>query len=289
MRDRRVHLRVSLLLAIASGAFGQSAALPRFEVVSIKPNAQGGSDIQGLGIVRVLPGGRLSAEKAQLRYLIQNAYGLRAFQLTGGPGWIDSAHFDIEAKADGDPSPAQMRLMMQALLADRFKLTAHRETKELPVYELTAAKGGLKLEQPKPGSCVAPDPNAPPMPPAPGQPAPCGRILMTMSPTGARMRGANVTMAELVRILSNVLARTVVDKTGFTGSFDIQLEFAPDMVLAGLPRPPTADPSSVAPSADTAGPSLFSAVQEQLGLKLESAKGPVEVLIIDHVERPSGN
>src|SRR5579871_5420314 len=100
MTHRRALPRVSLVFAIAGGMFGQPAAPPRFEVVSIKPNAQGGPDIQGLGTVRTLAGGRLAAEKVQLRYLIQNAYGLRAFQLAGGPGWIDSAHYDIEAKAE---------------------------------------------------------------------------------------------------------------------------------------------------------------------------------------------
>jgi bla regulator protein blaR1 len=268
--------RAFVLAAAACVAFGQPAALPRFEVVSIKPNAQAGSDIQGNGDVRFLPGGRLSTERASLRYIIQNAYGVKPFQLIGGPGWIDSAHYDIDAKAPTDARPAEMRLMMQAMLEDRFQLKAHRESRELPVYELTAAKSGVKLEPPKPEGCTPP--------------RPCGRVLMTISGAGARLEGAQVPMAEFVRVLSNVLARTVVDKTGFSGLFDVRLDFAPDQTLGGLPAPAGSDDPRV-PSipADPNHPTIFTAMQQQLGIKVEAAKGPVEVIIIDRVERPAGN
>jgi uncharacterized protein (TIGR03435 family) len=237
-----------------------------------------------------MPGGHLIAEKAQLRYLIRIAYGLKPFEISGGPGWIDSAHYDIDAKAEGNPSGAQISLMTQALLADRFQFKAHRETKEIPIYELSVSKAGVKLQPPKPGSCTMPDPNAPPLPPAPGQPTACGRVLMMMSPSGARMMGGNVLMPELIRVLSNVLGRTVVDRTGFAGSFDVHLEFTPDLALAGLPRPPApADTGTPATPPDPVGPSIFAALQEQLGLKLDSVRGPVEILVIDRVERPTGN
>ena len=276
---------VAAALAV-SGAFGQAAG-PRFEVVSIKPVAEGTADIQGLGNVRILPGGRLNAEAALLRYFIQNAYGVKPFQLGGGPGWIESAHYNIDATAGGNPSGSEMRLMMQALLADRFQLKVHRETRELPVYELTVAKGGSKLQPPKPGSCLSPEANAPPVP---GPATPCGRVVMMISGSGARMQGGQVSMAELVRVLSNVLARTVVDQTGYTGEFDVHLEFSPDESLGGLPTPKGPDDPRVPTiPADPNHPTIFAAMQEQLGIKVQSAKGPVEVIVIDHVERPSGN
>ena len=270
----------------------QSAA-SRFEVVSIKPTSQQGSDIQGLGNVRMLPGGHLLAEKALLRYFIQNAYGLKPWQIAGGPAWIDSAHYDIDAKAGGDPNHGQMRAMMQALLEERFQLKAHHETKQLPVYAVTVAKSGSKLPEPKEGSCSAPDPTGAGFPPPPGQLIPCGRILVTMSPSGAQMRGGKVSMADLISILSNVLGRTVVDKTGNQRTFDVHLEFTPDEALGGLPTPPPGAPgpggsTTSAAMPDTRG-NIFAAMQEQLGLKVEPAKGPVDILVIDTVERPSAN
>jgi uncharacterized protein (TIGR03435 family) len=279
--------RVAIVLAIgAYAAFGQAPDSARFEIVSIKPNSQGGADIQGFGSIRLLPGGRMTAEKALLRYFIQNAYGIKPFQLLGGPGWIDSAHYDIDAKAVDNASAAEMRLMMQAMLEERFQLKIHHETRELPVYELSAPKGGAKLPPSMDGSCVAANPGAPPAPPAPGQPGPCGRILASMSPSGGRMTGGQVSVRELVRVLTSMLGRTVIDKTGFTGTFDIQLAFADDGSLAGVPRPPV---QGAPPAADLALPSIFTIIQEQLGLKLESAKGGVDVIVIDHVERPTGN
>ncbi len=241
----------------------------------------------------MLPGGRLLAEKVSLRYFIQNAYDLKPFQISGGPSWINSAHYDIDAKADGDPNRSQRRLMMQALLQDRFKLKVHRETRQLPVYELIVAKGGPKLAEPKEGSCTASDPNESSFPPTPGQLQACGRVLVMMSRSGAQLRGGKISMTELVRVLSNVLGRTVVDKTGFQTAFDVQLLFTPDDTLAGLPAPPpslspSSDSTRPAPSPDAYG-NLFAAIQHQLGLKVESTKGPVDVLVIDSVERPSAN
>ncbi len=268
-------------------------AATRFDVASVKPTSQQGPDIQGNGNVRILPGGHLLAEKVLLRYFIQSAYELKPFQISGGPAWINSAHYDIDAKAEGNPNRSQMHLMMRVLLEDRFKLKLHHETKQLPVYEVIVAKGGPKLPQSKEGGCIAPDPNGGPLPPAPGQPIPCGRILMMMSSAGAQMRGAKVSMADLVGILSNVLGRTVVDKSGFQGTFDVHLEFTPDETLGGLPTPPPAplpagDSVRSAPPPDSHG-NIFAAMQEQLGLKLKSAKGPAHMLVIDSVERPSAN
>ena len=283
-------LPIVLGIVNASAVQAQSTAAtkPRFEVASIKPSPQEGPDVKRPGLdVRMLPGGRLSAEKVLLRYFIQNAWGVEPFQISGGPDWINSAHYDIEAKAGGNPNNSQMRLMMQALLEDRFKLRLHHETKELPVYELTMAKSGDKLRAPKQGNCISPDPSGPPLPPVPGQPIPCGRVLMMMSSSRVRMQGGRVSMAELVRVLSNVLGRTVVDKTGFTATFDVHLEFTPDQSLGALPLP-SPDSTRSVPSPDLNG-TIFTALQEQLGLKLKSARGPVDVLIIDSVEKPSAN
>jgi uncharacterized protein (TIGR03435 family) len=270
----------------------QSTGMARFDAASIKPISQQGPDIQGLGDIQMLPGGRLRAEKVQLRYFIQNVYSLKPFQILGGPAWINSSHYEIDAKAEGNPNASQMRLMMQTLLEERFKLKVHHETKQLPVYELVVAKGGARLSEPKEGSCVMPDQNDSAFPPSPGQPLDCGRVRMMMSPAGAQIRGGKVSMPELVRILSNALAQTVVDKTGINRTFDVQLDFTPDGALAGVPPPPAPSPSSdpvrSAPSPDSHG-NIFGAIQEQLGLRLKSTKGPVDVLVIDSIERPSAN
>jgi uncharacterized protein (TIGR03435 family) len=263
----------------------QSPVAPRFDVASIKPTSQEGPDAQGRGDIRILPGGHLVAEKVLLRYFIQSAFELRPFQILEGPAGITSAHYDIDAKAEGNPTHTQMLIMMRTLLEERFKLKAHHETRQLQIYEVLLAKGGPKLPQPKVGGCVSPSTDR--LPPPPGQPAECGRIVMTMSPSGAQMRGGKVSMAELVNILSNILGRPVVDKTGHQGTFDVLLEFTPDETLGGLPIPPPAPPST-GTSPDLHG-NIFAAIQEQLGLKLEAARGPVDVLVIDSVERPSAN
>jgi uncharacterized protein (TIGR03435 family) len=250
------------------------AKRPQFEVASIKPNPPGGVST---GMVQLLPGGRLSAQQVLLRFFIQNAYDMRPFQILGAPDWINSAGYDIEAKAEENSSPDQMRVMMQTLLEDRFRMIAHRETRELPVYELAAAKSGFKLPEPKEENCSSSGPDGP------GATAVCGRVMVRIGRMGGvQIQGGKISMAELIRVLSNVMGRILIDKTGFTGVFDAHLEFGLDDALAGLPHPP-------GPREETSMPSVFVAIQEQLGLKLESTKGPVEVLVIDHIEKPTGN
>jgi uncharacterized protein (TIGR03435 family) len=256
-------MRGAWTLLLAAACFGQSP--PHFEVAAIKPDAPGGVST---GNFQILQGGRLFAQKVLLRFFIQNAYGVRPFQISGGPDWINSEGYDIEAKAEGDPTPDEMHRMMQTLLEDRFRLKTHREMKELPVYTLTPAKGGLKLTDAKEVACI-------------DEPTPCGRATVSIGRMkGVWIKGGDISMAEFIRVLSNVLGRAVIDQTGFTGMFDVEFGFALDDALDGLPHPPE-------PPNETAQ-SIFVAVQS-LGLKLESAKGPVEVLVIDHVERPSGN
>ena len=242
-------------------------------------------------MMRPFPG-RLTAS-APLRVLMEAAYQVQPFQIQGGPEWVQWEGYAVDAKASGNPEHAQMMLMLQSLLADRFQLHIHRVSREMPVYALVPARGGLKLSPPQNGSCVEEtpgqgslaDPGARMQPPIPGPTlAPrCGGLDVMLDAGGARMRGGKVPMAEFVRVLSLNLGRTVKDQTGFSGVFDIKLDFLPDDTTPGLPPPP---PGAI--PAGTASPSIFSAVQ-QIGLRLESTKGSVEVLVIDHVERPSAN
>jgi len=280
----------AILLAItAIGLFGQSGAAPQFDVASVRQN------IAHPGLMMVRPhNGGLTAENAPLQLLMQNAYSVQAFQISGGPGWVKTDGYNIEAKGNGTASHAQILLMLRSLLEDRFQLKIHRETKQLPVYALTVAKAGLKLPPAKDDTCVPLDPNAdlPPLP-APGQHPPgraCGKVGVMGESFGVRMQGGKVLMPEFIRILSMVLGRPVLDRTGFTGAFDLRLDFSPDEAVAGLPRAVGQGDSSSPPPADPSSPpGIFAAIQEQLGLRLESTKGPVDVLLIDHVERPSEN
>jgi uncharacterized protein (TIGR03435 family) len=176
--------------------------------------------------------------------------------------------------------------MLRSLLAERFNLALHRVTKELPVYELTAAKGGLKV---KDASCVNRDPNGPPLPIGSKV---CGGVTSRMFPAGrSRLEGFGVPMSKLVEVLADRIGRTVVDKTGFSGTFNFQLDFSPDEAASNPKSPPTADAGPETPILGTnvQAPTIFAALQEQLGLRLQAGKGQVEVLLIDHVQRPSPN
>jgi uncharacterized protein (TIGR03435 family) len=282
-------LLTSPLLRAQSPAI--NADRPTFDVSSIKP-----SKSDGRNSVRNAPEpGRFRGVNITLRLLIANAYqlttGESVTRIIGSPNWIDSEHFDVEAKAEGNKSPDQMRLMLQSLLSDRFKLALHRETRQLPVYALVLAKPGKMGPQLKPHSddakCVSPDAKAPPSLPRPGDalPAFCGEFAMFGAPPSLREAGNKITIAMLVEQLGNFVDRPIVDRTGLTGTFDATLEFAFAFRQGGADGTANAMISS-----DPSGPpSIFTALQEQLGLKLESQKGPVEVLVIDHVEEPSSN
>jgi len=238
--------------------------------------------------VRPLPG-RLTAD-ASLQILMQYAYGVQPFQVVGGPGWMESERYQIDAKAGGNASRDQEFLMLQSLLENRFQLKTHRETRDQPVYALVAARAGLKLPSPKEGGCVdsAADASAEwagGRMAAPGEIAPskarCGSTGLTLGPGGARIQGGKIAMPELARRLSLMLDRSVVDKTGFTGLFDLQLDFVPDQTTPSMPPPP--------PDSGISGLSIPEALRQQLGLQLESTKGPVDVVVVDHAERPSAN
>ncbi len=261
----------------------------KFEVASVNPcNAVPSDSGARTGGIRTTPG-RFSATCLTVKFLIQAAYAPSpdaSVPLSGGPAWIDSDPYDIEAKAENNPSREVMSgPMLQALLEERFRLRIHRETKEVPVYDLTAGKGGPRLQAFREGSCVASDPQQPPAA-APGQRRPtlCGSFSIGL-------KGANLTLDVHKRSLTEFarqlhLDRPVIDQTGISGLFDFHLEFTVDGTTAGFFPPGFQIP---APSDSPGGISMFTAVQEQLGLRLEPAKGPGELLVIDSVDRPTAN
>jgi len=275
-----VPVLIGMLNTPAIRAQNAPATKPKFEAASIKPTGS-----RGGGSMRPWPG-RLTAS-APLRVLMEAAYHVHDFQIVGVPEWVKWDGYAVDAKASGNPGHAQMMLMLQSLLEDRFQLWVHRESREMPVYALVTARGGIKLPPPRDGSCTEED--APP--PGQGDPTPaprCGGMDVLPEAGGWHMRGGKVPMAEFVRKLSEVLGRTVTDQTGFSGVFDINLEFRRDDTTDFDTRAGLAPLSPGAIPVETASPSIFSAIQ-QLGLRLESTKGPVEVLVIDHVKKPSDN
>ena len=221
----------------------------KFEVASIRPPA-------ATGILKIdfLPGGRFSAKNITVRMLLRNAYSVQDYQIAGGPGWTASDGFDIEATAGadaGEVSRDQVFRMIQGLLADRFQLVVHREIRQVPVYNLVTGKNGPTM--------TAAESSA--------------EIARTMKM--GELVTKKMSMTTLANLLVFELQRPVIDATGLKGDFAFTLQYT-----RGLGE------SDAVP---TERPSLFTAVQDQLGLKLESAKGPVEMLVIDHVERPSQN
>jgi len=277
-----------LLHATQSRAQSQDTAAtsPVYEVASIKPNKS------GTNMVRMMytPNG-FSATNGSVQMLINAAYGVENNQISGAPGLLNSEKYDIDAKMDSatveelrklneDDRRAVRQHMLQALLADRYKLTLHRETKDLPIYVLIVAKDGPKFKQATPGET---HPNG-----IKGPDGHSGAGMMIMGREG--LTGQGVELVNLVRHLTRQLGRTVVDKTGLTGRFDFTLKWTPDETLGGALRGPQSGQAGVGdPPPTDSSPSLFTALQEQLGLKLESQKGPVEILVIDHVEKPSEN
>jgi uncharacterized protein (TIGR03435 family) len=261
-------------------AFAQQPDRPSFDVASIKPNIEGGGFT-----FAPLSGGRLTVKNNVVSNLIGNAYDVQNYQIVGGPAWLNSDRFDIQARAEGNPARPQMMRMLQTLLEDRFKLRVHRETRELPVFTLSVAKSGLKLEPWKEGSCVAVDWSNPPAPPARGQERPkyCGNNVVLPKGPNMAWSATKIDMAGLTGALSSVMRRTVIDKTGLTGTFDVQLEWTRDEAPAAPPGP------AGEPATEISGTSIFTALQERLGLQLKSDKGPVEVLVIDRLEKPDAN
>ena len=261
-----IFFKLFLLALLAHPAFAQGPAAPplAFDAVSIKPNKSGSGSTSMHTTTE-----RFQATNLPLKTLIRDAYDLQTpDQVIGLPAWTDSVNFDIEAKIDAETlailksksSEESGRLlngMMQSALADRFHLKAHPETRELPIFELTLARGGSKLtsadaDNPKNGN---------------------------MSSNNQKLTATGIPTANLCTFLSRRLHRQVRDKTGLTGLYDFVLQWSPD----------EASGESADASGASQAPSLFTALQEQLGLKLESTKGPVPTIIVDHVEMPSEN
>jgi uncharacterized protein (TIGR03435 family) len=303
MPDKQGRILAALSFALTAGLI--NAQLPaadriEFEVASVKQSKSGDLQLNstfplGPGSVYVSNGGHFSATNLPLAAYIAFAYILMGSQqaslVAQLPGWGMTDHFDIQARTDGNPekdTKDQMRLMMRSLLADRFRLAMHTEARQAPVFALTVSKPGktgpLLRPHPNDSSCST-DPPPPPTQIAGPFPALCGGLLqMPPSAPGLRRFGArNVTMAFIANILTPIgtLDRPVLDQTGLAGTFDFALEWAPE--FAG-PRPPGTELP-----ADLPGPAFMDAMREQLGLKLDRQKGPVEVLVLDHVERPSQN
>jgi len=238
--------------------------------------------------------GKFNTQNEPLMGLIKFAYNLKSDdQLLGAPGWIGSKGFDIDAKEDAafveeaktlppEQRIARIKLMVQALLAERFHLQVNRETRELPVYALVVAKGGPKMT-----ATPAPDlSRTSATPPAPGDPPARRRGSGVRSIGHGDLTGLAATMDLLTSVLSNqpeTSGRLVVDKTGLTGNYDWTLKWTPEKSES------TVGGGSGAASAEEAGPSFFTAIQEQLGLKLESQKAPVPVVVIAHIELPDAN
>jgi uncharacterized protein (TIGR03435 family) len=276
---------LALLVAVGYGMYAQSDARPAFQAASIKRDV----GLPGLMMVRPEPGGTLRAQNAPLILLIQNAYQVQAFQVIGGPSWINTDGYDVEAKPEGPADREHVWKMLQTLLADRFQLTLHRETRDVAGYALTAVNAA-KLPAAKADGCVPAAPDALPPPPRQGSPGPCGRLWIQMSPNGLNVTGGRIQMPELVRILGVMTGKPVLDRTETGREFDVKLTFTPDEVTMGLPGAGGPhDSGGMRLPSDPEKPNLLAALQEQLGLKLSAAKVPVEVLVIDRVERPTAN
>jgi uncharacterized protein (TIGR03435 family) len=279
-------------------ANGQTT-LPSFEVASIKPHV---SDNQPG--VRVMMGSgpnadmsRFHASNVTAKMLIATAYNVKEFQIAGGPSWINSNRFDVDAKVEDsmaarlqklprEQQQAQQALMIRSLLLTRFALEVTRATKEGPVLALVVAKGGPKLKE-----VPALDPKAPPGPPpvmpAPGTvptPAP-GQSFMMMINGLATLAANAQKMTNLVNQLSLMLQRPVIDQTGLIGTYQYTLQFTPPNMMG--PKGLLSDDADS--SSDSNSASIFTALEEQLGLKLDSTKGPIDTITIDHIEEPSEN
>jgi uncharacterized protein (TIGR03435 family) len=263
---RAVWIAILAASAISAQSSPVRPTFDAFEVATVKPAVV---DEKGR-YIRMQSVNRFYAKGFTLNALVAAAYSLTPRAISGGPAWTDSERYDILASTPGDvqPNPDEQMSMLRKLLSDRFQLTFHREPKELPVFALTVAKGGPKLK------------------PSTAPPSELPYLINTVYPeekggVHVLLPARNATMMQFVAMLQRaVLDRSVVDKTGLSGTYDFDLEWTPDesQFSGNLPR-----------SVEFTKPSLFAAMQEQLGLRLEATKGPVQALVIDRVERPSEN
>jgi uncharacterized protein (TIGR03435 family) len=245
-------------------------AFDAFEVATVKPTPP--DDYRGARLFKMPSAHQFIAKNYPLRMLIALAFNLPLRAISSGPDWIDSDHYDIVAATPGEAKPTldEQMSMLQKLLADRFNLTFHREKKEFSIYAITIANNGPKLKQ-----STAPADEAPALI-STVYPAASGGIDRVVMP------GHNATVAQFASVLQRVvLDRPVVDQTGLSGKYDFELEWTPDETQFGgtLPQGPP----------DTDRPGLFAAVQQQLGLRLEATRGPIDTMVINRVEKPTEN
>src|SRR5215469_804831 len=251
-----IRVQVSFIILAASSLYGQTPAKQAFEVASIKP-----ADPDARGTSSHTDRRFMTMKNWTLKRLVMRAFGVQDYQVTGGPNWLDTYRFDINAKVDeaepelhGPEGQERLKAMLESLLGERFEFQFHRETKQLPIYNLVAAKSGFKLTAVKDTGSSSTNSN------------------------NGRLTCKGVSMPGFAVFLSSTMERPVLDATGVPGVFDFKLEWS------------TQDGAAKAPDAnEVAGPSIFTALQEQLGLKLESTKGLVEIIVVDHAEKPTEN
>jgi uncharacterized protein (TIGR03435 family) len=248
-------------------AFAQ-APRPAFEVASIKHSPELTAGESGGVTFAARPGGRMEVRNNPMSNVINNAYGIAHYQLIDAPDWVNSERYDIEAKAAGPASRKEMMLMLQTLLADRFAMKAHMETRQSPAYILTVAKGGAKLRLLEQEDCVPHDSTKTKEETPPNE---CGNNHLSRTDGWT---ASHISMPGVIGVLSMVLRGPVIDQTGLKGAFDVRLRWSDDLAVQDNPDAP---------------PSLTSALHETLGLDVKRGRGPVEFLVIDHIERPTGN
>ena len=277
-------MRLSSLVAIITclALAHVDAQAPAFDAASVRPTK---SQLPG-GVTDFRAGGRFTAENVTLLELIRPAYDLDTYRILGGPDWIRRDRFDVQAQAGAAVSRDETRTMLRTLLADRFRLRVRIEPRELPIYALVISrrdgKPGPRLRTANPAECVDRGPQ--PQPTRAGDLPSCG--LLPQGP--GRMTGRSVPISLLTTQLSSITGRVVRDRTGLTGLFDIDVDWGlTEAQVAALARltpiggtPPVFDPDK---------PTVFTAVDEQLGVKLESSMGPVDVIVVESVERPTEN
>jgi uncharacterized protein (TIGR03435 family) len=303
-------LMLMFSMLVMRGMSQTPAQKPAFEVASIKPNTTGRGTL-----IETPPTGRVNITGASFKTLLRIAYRVQDYQIIAGPDWIGVDRFDVQARPSDDyqpqPSvpcfavdcpPTPVQIMMQGLLEDRFRLTIHRETRELPVYDLTIGKNGFKLKEvsappppPAPGG-APPRLPPPPPPPPPGTPPPAIASALPTPPPGVTMgfpfgfSASGVAFAVLDSMLAEILGRPIIDKTGIKGFYNFKIVYSREGIPGNGPTPPApVGDGGPGLNASDPRPSIFTALQEELGLKLDSSKGPVEVLVIDSVSKPSEN
>jgi bla regulator protein BlaR1 len=266
---------IGVVNAPLAKAQAQDASRLAFEVASIKENHSGRLGTDGFQVAH----GALTIRNVSLKMLVQASYHVQGAQIVGGPSWLTTDRYDLLAKGKAEATNQQVYSMLQPLLAERFKLAVHNETRELPIYSLEVVKTGTKLAKRGDGDCAAISVTATAQ-------LECGAVGTVGNLQGGFMMGRRISVRAIATALSSILDRSVVDKTGLSGTYDLNLSWAE----AGAQRPVPENGEQTRPAdASELPPSIFTAVQERLGLRLVSTKGPVEVLVIDHAEKPSEN